>query len=97
MIVGYSVIYVNEEISFNEALWKNEVMYTWDRSLEKAQNLIKELNEQNDDLLKVISLIRCNSEEICKEKNRTIVYKILKMGNEFGNIYIVPIYNYPNL
>lgn len=93
MIVGYSAIYVNENIPFNEAFMKNEVIYTWNKSIEKAQNLIKELIEQYDDKLKVISLIKLNSEKICKENNRTIAFKILKMGNEFGNIYIVPIYN----
>ena len=88
MIVGYSVIFRNDEKT-NE---KIKEIYTWREALDKAKEKVDNKNKMYEEELRIISLIKSNSEEICKQSGETIVYKIYQKGyGELGNIYIISV------
>lgn len=94
MIVGYSVIFRNDNnINDNEIYkWNNTKIYTWNEALDKASEKVSDINKKNGDELRIISLIKSKSEEICKQTGETIVYKLYQKGyNEFGFIYIIAV------
>jgi hypothetical protein len=96
MIIGYSVIHVNDDISVKDLLWGKRVVYsTWDKALEKAQLKANEIKyELGDDDNYLISNVTSKSQEKCdksgNERIITIEDKIYKFSTD---IYIVPVYD----
>lgn len=88
MIIGYSVIFRNDN-KMNEKITE---IYTWNEAIEKAKEKVDIKNKNYDEELKIISLIKSNSEEICKQTGETIVYKLYQKGyGELGYIYIIAV------
>lgn len=88
MMVGYSVIFIDDR-KMND---KIDEIYTWHEALEKASEKVIEINKKNGEELRIISLIKSNSEEMCKQNKETIVYKLYQKGyGELGNIYIISV------
>jgi hypothetical protein len=88
MIVGYSVIFRDN----NKIDEKITEIYSWNEAIEKAKEKVDIKNKNYDEELRIISLIKSNSEEICKQTGETIVYKLYQKGyGELGYIYIIAV------
>ena len=95
MIIGYSVIYVNDDITIKDALWGKRVVYSnWEESLKKGREKAEEeVNNWGEDTY-IVSLCNSDSKKICESNGDAHIFTIKdkRIGN-IGEIYIVPIYN----
>lgn len=95
MIIGYSILYINDDTNVKDILWGKRVVYsTWEKALEMATKLAEGIKSNDDEIL-YVSLFRSNSRQICENTGNVIVYRFMykTYGDETGNIYIVPIYD----
>ena len=94
MIIGYSVLYVNDR-NIKDTFWTKRVVYsTWEKALEIATKMAEEIKSNDDEIL-YVSLFRSDSRKTCENTGNVMVYRFIykTYGNESGNIYIVPVYN----
>jgi hypothetical protein len=93
MLIGYSVLYVNDDMIPKDSFWNKRVVYSsWERALEVSQIRAEEEMRKYDDP-SIISLIKSKSKEACEKIGEAHIFIINnKTYNESGNIYIVPVY-----
>lgn len=97
MLIGYSVLYVNDDIDINDVLWNRRVVYnTWDKAIHIANEKAKEEMERFDGSY-IVSLIKANSQHTCESYGSTLAFTIKHKqfhGHVDGaEIYIVPVYD----
>lgn len=94
MIIGYSVLYINNKITLKDILWERRVVHsTWEGALRMAYLKSDEEKKKNNDI-QVIALINSKSRESCEKNGSTQVFAFnLKSLGEVGNIYIVPVFD----
>ena len=96
MIIGYSILYVDDDTNIKDALWTRRVVYsTWDKALDMAFIKANEVKSKYGDEVLYVSLSRADSNMSCKKNGNVIIFRFIskQYGNEFGNIYIVPVYD----
>jgi hypothetical protein len=96
MIIGYSVLYINDDTDMKDVLWAKRIVYnSWEKALEMATNKAEEVKNDYKDEITYISIFRADSKKTCDKNGNTIVYKFIykQYADEFGNIYIVPVYD----
>jgi hypothetical protein len=96
MIIGYSILYVDDNINIKDVLWSRRIVYsTWEKALEMASMKATEIKNEYDNDVSYVSLFSANSRKMCEQNNEVSVYRIIykKLSIEFGNIYIVPVYD----
>ena len=93
MIIGYSVLYVNDYITVKDALWSKRVVYsTWESALNHAVSRAEQEKNQYDDSY-IISLVSSKSKTTCESYGTAQVCTIQMKGyGEIGSIHIVPVY-----
>jgi hypothetical protein len=94
MIIGYSILYVDDDITVKEIIWHKRVVYsTWEKAIEKATEEVDDIKKKCDDY-SFIALIASNSKENCDRNGSTQIYRIQGVeAHEVGNIYIIPVYD----
>lgn len=94
MIIGYSVLYVNEDIILKDILWNRRVVYnSWEKVIDIARQKSNEEIERCEDSF-MISLIKATSQKECEKYGSTLAYTIKwKKQGDIGDIYIVPVYD----
>ena len=103
MLIGYSVLYIDNDPSVNEILWSRKIVYgTWDKALKQANilaehektNLDADADDDNKDDNFIVSLARADSKSRCETFGHELIYKIQnKVMGQIGEIYIVPIFD----
>jgi hypothetical protein len=95
MIIGYSILYVNEDTTIKDVLWERRVVYSnWEESLKKARERAEKEREENGDNCKYVSLIKSDSQKNSDKYGSCCIYKINdKQIGMIGEIFIVPVYN----
>jgi hypothetical protein len=93
MLIGYSVLYVNDDMSPKDTFCNKRIVYgTWERAVEVSQIRAEEEMRRYKDS-SIISLIMSKSKEACEKNGEAHIFIINnKTYNESGNIYIVPVY-----
>jgi hypothetical protein len=94
MIIGYSVLYIKNDITVKDILWERRVVYsTWERALEVA-NLIANKEKEMGDEYYIISIVTSKSKESCNKYGNTQLFTInMKCLGEVGNVCIIPVYD----
>jgi hypothetical protein len=95
MIIGYSVVYVNDDTTVKDILWLRRIVYsTWDKALDKAYANAEEKNKKYNNELDIISIINSESKNMCDKRGNLQVFTLSrrKLG-EVGSIYIIPVYD----
>ena len=78
MIIGYSVLYVNDEIDLKDALWSKRVVYSnWETALKMAGNKADEIKNKYGNDISYVSLFRADSRKICEKNNEVSVFRII--------------------
>ena len=93
MLIGYSVVCVNDDMTEDDALWSKRIVYsTWEKALDKAMIMAnEEKNEYNDSY--IISLVSSKSKNNCESKGNIQVFTVhMKECGEVCSVYIVPVY-----
>lgn len=95
MIIGYSILYVNDDTNIKDVLWERRVVYSnWEESLKKARERAEKEREENGDNCRCVSLIKLDSQKNSDNYGSCCVYKIIdKQIGMIGEIFIVPVYN----
>ena len=93
MIIGYSVLYVNDDITVKDALWSKRIVYnTWETALNQSMSRAEHEKNQYDDSY-IISLVSSKSKTTCESYGSTQTYTIQMKGyGEIGSVHIVPVY-----
>ena len=93
MIIGYSVLYINENTNVKDILWEKRVIYTWEKAVQKANEIANKEVQRWDNSF-IICLIQRNSQNDCNLNNNTLAFKIEKreQGN-IGEVYIITVYD----
>jgi hypothetical protein len=94
MIIGYSVLYVNEDTTVKDALWLKRVVYnTWESAINQAMSMANLEKNRYDDTTYMISLVSSKSKLNCESNGNTQVFTVQTKGfGEIGSVYIVPVY-----
>lgn len=96
MIIGYSILYVDDDTNIKEVLWSKRIVYsTWEKALKMAGNKAEEIKSKYDNDISYVSLFRADSKNICEKNDEVVVFRFIykKSSIEFGNMYIVPVYD----
>jgi hypothetical protein len=96
MIIGYSILYVDDDTNIKDNfLTKQDIYSTWDETLKKACNKADEIQSKYGNDISYVSLFRADSKKICEKNKEVCVFRFIykKSSIEFGNIYIVPVYD----
>ncbi len=93
MIIGYSILYVNENTTVKDALWSKRVVYsTWESALNQSMS-IANLEKNQYDNTYIISLVSSKSKSNCESNGNTQVFTVQTKGfGEIGGVHIVPVY-----
>lgn len=93
MIIGYSVIFVNDDTTVKDALWTRRIVYsTWETALGQAMSRAEEEKNRYDDTY-IISLVSSKSKTTCESYGDTQVCTVQMKGyGEVGSLHIVPVY-----
>jgi hypothetical protein len=93
MIIGYSILYV-DDIQVNDVLWDRRIVYsTWELAVENATEKLIDIKKKCDDY-SFIALITSKSKENCDKNGSAQIYRVQNTNlNEVGNIYIIPVYD----
>jgi hypothetical protein len=92
-MVGYSVLYVDEDTTVKGVLWEKRVVYSdWNKALAIARKKAEEqINSDNN--INLISIVNSNSQSSCDKNGDARVFTLKhKTIGEIGNIYIVPVF-----
>ncbi len=94
MIIGYSILYVDEDITVKEILWHKRIVYsTWEKAVQKATEKVNDIKKKHDSY-SFIALIASNSKENCDKNGSTQIYRLHHPEfKEVGNIFIIPVYD----
>jgi hypothetical protein len=95
MLIGYSVLYINEDMTIKDVLWEKRIVYSsWEESLKKAKEKAEEEIKNWGEKTYMVALSKSESKKMCESNGNTCVFKInhKSIGN-IGEIYIVPVYN----
>lgn len=96
MIIGYSILYINDDTDIKDVLWSKRIVYsTWEKALEMASMKAEEIKDKYNNDVSYISLFRADSKKVCEKDGDIIVYRFIykKSSIDFGYIHIVPIYD----
>jgi hypothetical protein len=94
MIIGYSVVFVNDDTTVKDVLWGKRIVYiTWEMALDQAMSRANEEKNRYDDTY-IISLVSSKSKVNCETYGDVQVFTVqLKGYGEVGSIHIVPVYD----
>jgi hypothetical protein len=94
MIIGYSILYVNEDTTVKDALWSKRVVYsTWESALNQSMSIANLEKNRYDDNTYIISLISSKSKSNCESNGNTQAFTVqTKSFGEIGSVHIVPVY-----
>lgn len=91
--MGYSVLYINEDLTVKDVLWEKRIVYnSWENAVKACQeiaiNEIKRCEEWN-----MISLVSSNSKNNCDKKGKELIFSIIQKGiGIIGEFYLVPVF-----
>lgn len=93
MIIGYSVLYIDDDYGVGDVLWERRVVYSsWEDALKNAQKIAEKQKEKCGDDCDIISLSKSDSKNHCESRGNTKVYQVTNKYI-FGEIYIVPVFS----
>jgi hypothetical protein len=95
MIIGYSILYIDDDIGVEDILWERRVVYSnWDDALKKSKEVAeKEKNRRGEDSY-LVSLLKSDSKKTCESNHRALVYKVNHKKLEMiGEVFIIPVFN----
>lgn len=95
MIIGYSVLYVNDNMNIKDVFWNRRIVYsTWEKAMNAASEKAKEEMETYTNSF-IVSLIKAESKKICETNGSTIAFiiKDRQIEGNVGEVYIVPDYD----
>lgn len=95
MIIGYSVLYVNEDINIKDVLWDRRVVYsTWEKAMNIAREMSNDKMERREGTF-IVSLIKAESRKNCETNGSTIAFLIKdrQIQGNIGEVNIVPVYD----
>lgn len=94
MIIGYSILYVNQDTTVKDVLWERRTVYSnWNKALEVAHKKAETEKKRNDEYY-LISVVNSKSQSVCDKNGNTQVFTLNhKSLGEVGNIYIVPVHD----
>jgi hypothetical protein len=95
MIIGYSVLYIDDDIGAGDMLWERRVVYSaWEDALKNAQKMAEKQKERWGEDCYFISLSKSTSKNDCESRGNTKVYQINHKKLEIiGEVFIVPVFN----
>ncbi len=93
MIIGYSVLYINDDITLKDVLWEKRIVYsTWENVINRAMSRAEEEKNRYDNTY-IISLISSKSKTTCESYGDTEVCIIeMRDYGKVGSVHIVPVY-----
>jgi hypothetical protein len=95
MIIGYSVLYIDDDTGVGDILWERRVVYSnWNDALKKSQEVAEKEKDRWGDDCHLISLSKSTSKNDCESNRKTKVYQINHKRLEMiGEVFIVPVFN----
>jgi hypothetical protein len=95
MIIGYSVLYIDDDTGVGDFLWGKRVVYSnWDDALKKSREVAEKEKDRLGDDSYFISLSKSTSKNDCESNRKTKVYQINHKKLEMiGEVFIVPVFN----
>jgi hypothetical protein len=92
-MIGYSVLYINDDTSAKDTLGsKRDVYNTWEIALDQAMSRANEEKNRYEDTY-IISLVSFNSKNNCEVNGSTQVFTIqIKGYGKIGSLHIIPVY-----
>jgi hypothetical protein len=97
MLSGYSIVYIDDNLSVNDILLNRRIICeTWDKALKQANIMAEEIKsslEDNNNTY-ILSLVKADSKSRCESYGHELIYRIdNKLIMKNGKIYIVPIFD----
>jgi hypothetical protein len=95
MIIGYSILYIDEVITVKDFLRERCVIYkTWEESLKKAQEVAEKGMKRLGEPCTMVCLINSNSKMNCESGFKELVFKLnVKDLEMIVEVYIVPVFD----
>lgn len=95
MIIGYSILYIDDETTVKDFLREKKVVYkTWEESLKKAQEAAEKEMKRYGGSCTLVCLVNSNSKTNCESGYKELVFKVnVKEMDITGEVYIVPVFD----
>jgi hypothetical protein len=98
MIIGYSVVLVDDDLTVKDVLWERRVVHsTWEKTLLYAEKVLNDVKlkydfSENNEKFTIKSLINSNSQSDCEKYGQVCLYDITTKYYT-DSIYVVPVYD----
>lgn len=102
MIIGYSILYIDDDTNLKDVLWSKRIVYnSWEKVIEianiKSLKTLEEYKNIYGESILLNSLIKKNSQQVCDNSGNVRIYQFVNNEKnqiiEISNIYIIPIFN----
>lgn len=95
MIIGYSILYIDDETAVKDFLREKQVVYkTWEESIKKAQETAEKEMKRYGGSCTLVCLVNSNSKANCESGYKELVFKLnVKELEIMGEVYIVPVFD----